>query len=246
MPIKAVVVDRAALVKERPGEEVLFEILHPIGVAGTKENYLKAQEASRAFWRENYKEKPKGQRWSKEVRRECLGAAVFALQTQQDLQEVVDRLDQFWDAFRLQDLQAGARACLQALLGARLPMGLLAQSLRSSNEIRFELERLGIGRYFFRVVSSEDVEFDKPDLRIFNLMAEKMGCIPTEIAYLGAQSEEDALGALDAGLTPVMLSRKDHPPHPGVHYVHSLVEVPGLIASLDHAPGDAPAGPHRP
>lgn len=244
--VTAVVFDRGALVKERTGEEVLYEILHPLGLGVSKEALTKAQAASRAYWGENYKGKPKGERWNRTIRRECLSAALFSLGVKQEGEEVLDRLDEFWDAFRLQDLQTGARPCLAALAGARLPMGLLAQSLRNSTEIRSEMERLGIGRYFFLVLSAEEAPWDKPDPRLYDLMAQRMQCIPTEIVLVGTNFETDAEGARTAGMTPVLIDRKGTGPKDGVAVLHSLIELPGFVSNLAQAPpaGD-PSGPPK-
>lgn len=236
MPIRAVIFDRGnALVKERTGEEVLQQVLNPLGLAGSKEALAKAQAASRAFWAENYRDKPRGERWNRSIRRECLSAALFSLGVRQEGEEVLDRLDQYWDVFRLMDLQFGVRPCLAALQGARLPMGVLAQSLRSSTEIRGELERLGIGRYFFLIFSAEDAPYDKPDPRLFTLMAEKMGFVPGDVMFVGGNYEQDAVGAAGAGMTPVIVSRKEVRQVAGVNYLRTLAEVPALVANINAA-----------
>ncbi|MDE1821834.1 MAG: HAD family hydrolase [Euryarchaeota archaeon] len=238
--IKAVVFDRGGtLIRERSGEEVLYEILNPMGFHLTPVLLNKAEEASRAHWREKYQSLPRGQRWTHEIRRDCLEEALKTLalpgdeETQQDL---LRRLDEYWDAFRILGLYAGVRPCLGALAAERIPLGVLGQTLRSSIEVRAELERLGVGRYFRTVVSVEDTEWDKPDPRLFKLVAEKLGLPSGEVLFVGDDYERDAGGARAAGMVPLIVDRHDAVHVNDVTVVRSLAQIPGVLPSLSKGP----------
>ena len=231
--IRAVIFDRAGtLVRERPGEEVLREILHPMGYERPAETYKKAETASRRRWREKYQGLPRGHRWSREVRRDCLQAALEVLALPGDQEELLARLDEQWDALRVHGLYGGVLPCLGALAASRIPMGVLAQTLRSSLEVRAELERLGVGRYFGAILSVEDTEWDKPDPKLFRAVADRLERPVSEVLFVGDDLAKDIVGARSAGMFAVLVDRHGATTAAGVTSVTTLAQIPALLNTL--------------
>lgn len=232
--VRAVVFDRGGtLVRERPAEDVLNEILHPLGVPLTRDRLVEAEKASRERWQVFYASRPRGQRWNKEIRRDCMGAALDVLRLPGDRSDLLERLDQYWDAMRSLGLYAGVQPCLTALSSQRVPMGVLGQTLRNSIEIRAELERFGVARHFSHVVASEDTPWDKPDAQLFHHVALLLGFPPEQILYVGDDVKRDIQGAHGAGMKALLIDRKgamDAIPDE-VSTIKALTEVPGLLAS---------------
>lgn len=233
---RGVVFDRdGALVQERTNEQVLFEILHPLFPHLKLAELASAEEASRAAWREQTHELPRGQRWGPEIRRTCLQATIDALGLPENEGEVLSRLEQYWDVFRVKGLSPGAALCLTALGGARRPLAVFAQSLRSSIEVRGELERLGIARHFAVILSAEDLPWDKPDVHVFDAIAVKMGLSPAELYYVGSDPVLDVVGPREAGLEPILIDRSSgtggaRPSE--VRTVANLAQLPSLLSGL--------------
>jgi putative hydrolase of the HAD superfamily len=70
--------------------------------------------------------------------------------------------------------------------------------------------RLGLQHFFHTVVISEEVGFEKPDPKIFELALKELGVKPEETAYVGNTPEVDVLGANAAGLVSVRLVKRKH------------------------------------
>jgi putative hydrolase of the HAD superfamily len=68
--------------------------------------------------------------------------------------------------------------------------------------------RLGLQHFFHTVVISEEVGFEKPDPKIFELALKELGVKPEEAAYVGDSSELDVLGANAAKLVSVRLVKR--------------------------------------
>jgi len=49
----------------------------------------------------------------------------------------------------------------------------------------------------------------KPNPRGFEVAAAKMGLIPEQVVYVGDREDVDAVGALNAGMTPIILKKSE-------------------------------------
>lgn len=231
--IRAVVFDRdGTLLRERKGEEVLQEILRPLGFDLAPEALRQAEGAARLRWRQKYQGLPRGHRWNREVRRDCLAASLESLHLPGDQEDLLRRLDENWDAFRVVGVFAGVMPCLGALASARIPMGVLATSMRSSPELRSDLEKLGIGRYLRFVASVEETEWDVPDPKLFLWLAEQFGLPPSQVLFVGDDPAKDIVGARAAGLVPVLVDRRGTAAPDGVTVVRTLAALPALLLTL--------------
>jgi putative hydrolase of the HAD superfamily len=97
---------------------------------------------------------------------------------------------------------------------------------------RAKLTALGLGSAFEVVVCSGDVGFAKPDRRIFDVAADRLGLSPDECLFVGDRRDSDALGAIGAGMSAVWLNRKGHPsPDDLVIEIATLHRLPTLLAA---------------
>jgi putative hydrolase of the HAD superfamily len=70
--------------------------------------------------------------------------------------------------------------------------------------------RLGLQHFFHTVVISEEVGFEKPDAKIFELALKKLHVRADETAYVGDSIETDVFGANQTGLVSVRLLKRRH------------------------------------
>jgi putative hydrolase of the HAD superfamily len=233
MGLQAVLFDRGGtLVHERPGERVLYEILHPSHPSITSADLERAEATSKAFWREHHSGLPRGHRWNPDIRRACLKASLDALHLEGDTDDDLHRLDDYWDAIRIEGLYAGVHPCLSGLSAEKVPLGVLAQTLRTSNEVRAELERLGIARHFQLILSVEDLPWDKPDPRVFHEACQRLGSPPAEVLFVGDDPEMDGRGATSAGLSVVLVDRKGTLGGSEFPTIPNLAQLPGYVSTL--------------
>lgn len=71
------------------------------------------------------------------------------------------------------------------------------------------IEGLGLSRRLSTIVSSAEVGLHKPDPRIFELAASRVGVPPANAVHVGDHHYSDVLGATAAGMRPVLIDRHD-------------------------------------
>ena len=76
-----------------------------------------------------------------------------------------------------------------------------------------KVEKSGLMPYVDAVVVSEDVGVTKPDVRIFQMMADKLGLKCEECVYVGDTFSCDIVGAINSGMKPIWIwpSEKTRP-----------------------------------
>ncbi|MDT0303799.1 HAD family hydrolase [Streptomonospora wellingtoniae] len=106
---------------------------------------------------------------------------------------------------------------------------------------REKLAALDLGGYFPTVACADTVGAGKPDPRIFHAACRSVQVPPERAWHVGDQLHADALGAVAAGLHPVLVDR--HERNEGAD--HDVQTVPGLddLLRMVHA-SRAPAPPH--
>lgn len=67
---------------------------------------------------------------------------------------------------------------------------------------------LGVHHFFDIVVTSEEEEFEKPDVRIFRHATEKMGLKPDDCIMVGDRLDSDIVGAYESGMHTVLIQKK--------------------------------------
>jgi putative hydrolase of the HAD superfamily len=69
-----------------------------------------------------------------------------------------------------------------------------------------KLVRLGLHHFFDSVVTSQEANVEKPDIAIFKMAMEKMGCKAENSVMIGNSFNDDILGAINAGMSAVFLT----------------------------------------
>ena len=69
-----------------------------------------------------------------------------------------------------------------------------------------KLVRLGLHHFFDSVVTSQQANVEKPDIAIFEMAMEKMGCKAENSMMIGNSFNDDILGAINAGMSAVFLT----------------------------------------
>jgi putative hydrolase of the HAD superfamily len=107
-----------------------------------------------------------------------------------------------------------AREALEALRAARIPAGVVTNTLFSARAMRGELERQGLGDLLDFVVSSADVGSRKPDPAVFRA-ALRIARVPAARAwFVGDSWEKDVCGAAAVGIWPIWFGATAPPPAP--------------------------------
>lgn len=119
-----------------------------------------------------------------------------------------------------------AVAVLSALRFLGLRVALLSNADR---RMRTVLAQLGLASHFEQVFLSAETGFPKPDRRAFDAVVRRLGLPSQSVMHVGDSREEDAGGAVAAGLRACWLTADKTTVVPGAHRVGSLIEVVDLV-----------------
>lgn len=86
---------------------------------------------------------------------------------------------------------------------------------------------LGILEYFDFVVVSAEVGYQKPDVQMFEIAAQRMGLAPGQILHIGDNPVQDVGAARACGYQTLHLVREDSAEVPAPPTIRSLAELPG-------------------
>src|SRR5690606_19026353 len=112
---------------------------------------------------------------------------------------------------------------LEWLQGSGLRRGIVSNWQRGLSHFCREL---GILDYFDFVVVSAEVGFQKPDVQMFEIAAERMGLAPSQILHIGDHPEQDVGAASACGFRTLHLVREDSTEVPSPPMIRSLAELP--------------------
>lgn len=90
---------------------------------------------------------------------------------------------------------------LKELKGKGLKLGLISNG--SSQLQRKKLEILDLEKYFDEIIISGELGVDKPDLKPFEVMAERLNLKPSELIYVGDNPKNDVEPSRKARYTPI-------------------------------------------
>jgi FMN hydrolase / 5-amino-6-(5-phospho-D-ribitylamino)uracil phosphatase len=113
-----------------------------------------------------------------------------------------------------------------AALSARYPLAALSNG-------NADIQLVGLGTYFKVAVCAREAKMAKPDTRIFDLTAQKLGVANAHVLHVGDYALMDCVGALKAGMQTVWLNRTDsvwHHDMPQPVTVSSLSELLTLLS----------------
>ena len=101
----------------------------------------------------------------------------------------------------------------------------------------FKIKSLDMEDCFDEVIVSGETPYEKPDERIFQLMAEKLGIKTEEMLYIGDHPLNDINGSRNAGCIPVWVKTTGTWIFPEVEkpelQVETVEEIPQLIKSIN-------------
>lgn len=103
-----------------------------------------------------------------------------------------------------------------------------------------KLSRLGLLPLADVIVSSEEVNVEKPDPGLFLACAEKAGCAPAECAFVGDSLHHDVSGAMAAGMQAVWYCPDSDGRFSAPEGVWVISRLPQLLPALDRS------NPYRP
>jgi putative hydrolase of the HAD superfamily len=91
------------------------------------------------------------------------------------------------------------------------------------------LRGLGLAEFLDALVCSADVGLHKPDPRIFELACERAGVEPARAAHVGDHQYADVLGAMSAGMVPVLIDRHGGAYSGSERFVRSLDDLEHIL-----------------
>ena len=116
-----------------------------------------------------------------------------------------------WDIFcncRKERLACGITELLDYLKSHGYALAILSNSIFSSLTLKKYLKSFGILHYFDGVYSSADITYRKPSRKSFNYVLKSMGIKSTpEVFFIGNKIEKDIVGAKNAKITPILISK---------------------------------------
>jgi len=89
--------------------------------------------------------------------------------------------------------------------------------------------RCGLDDMFSFIVFSQDIGFDKPHPRFYEIAVEKAGCLKKEILHIGDSLENDVFGAKECGITPVWLNRDQVKPDADMEIEYEIISLSELL-----------------
>lgn len=101
----------------------------------------------------------------------------------------------------------------------------------------FKLNSLDLDDCFDEIIVSGETPFEKPDIRIFQLMAERLGIETNEMMYIGDHPLNDIEGSRNAGCIPVWVETTGTWVFPELAkpelQVETVKEIPELIKKIN-------------
>lgn len=116
--------------------------------------------------------------------------------------------------------------CLKALKERGMILGLITNIY---SDMRDTCDRLGITEYLDFIVTSGEVQSEKPHPPIFRYALRKAGVQPSEVVHVGDQYNSDVVGARGVGIKPVLIDRESL-----MCRVGDCIKVRGLMELLEH------------
>ncbi len=144
---------------------------------------------------------------------------------------------EFWKAAARFSPSPGVRELIERLARSGIPLGAVSNSTFTGAPMCWQLEQFGLLAPFRFVMSSADYVVRKPHPRIFLTAAQKLGCPPESIWFVGDSLGADVHGSRGAGMVSVWYNPNGHPikgvgPHVDVQSWAQLAEQPGLAELL--------------
>lgn len=129
---------------------------------------------------------------------------------------------------------ADAHAALQALASAGFRLGVVTNGPEQLQHSKLQsMELMG---YFHAVVCADTAGAGKPQPRIFEVAAQRMGVDPADCWHVGDQVSADAVGAVASRMRPIIIDRQHRPVPEGLTTIGSLEELVSMVGVVGPAP----------
>ena len=133
-------------------------------------------------------------------------------------------------------LEEDAHACLDALRAQGYALGLVSNA-GDSADVHNLLEKAGLCPYFPEIIISADFGYRKPHPRIFEIALQACGSSADRAVMVGDTLGADVLGARNAGLASIWITRRADTPDNRDHLdtiqpdarVETLLEIPEIL-----------------
>jgi putative hydrolase of the HAD superfamily len=131
-------------------------------------------------------------------------------------------------------IEPDAVPTLQALHQKGYRLGLVSNA-GDDADVQALVDKAGIRGYFDRILTSAAEGFRKPNPRIFQTLLDYWGISPGRVAMVGDTLGADILGARNAGLFGIWITRRADTPANRAH--NETIQPDATIASLNELPG---------
>ena len=136
-------------------------------------------------------------------------------------------------------VEPGTADALRQLGERGLKVGLLSNTFVHKSCLERHLEREGLLQFLPERFYSYDFDYRKPDVRIFQEVARKMGVVAERTIYVGDRVDNDVKGSLAAGMLPVLKKAYTNentkiPEH--TQQIATIAELPELIWRICETP----------
>lgn len=85
-------------------------------------------------------------------------------------------------------------------LSYKYKLGIIANQVAGTQK---RIDNWGIGKYFDVVITSAEIGYSKPDLKVFNIALERADCKPYEAVMIGDRIDNDIIPAKQLGMKTV-------------------------------------------
>ena len=137
---------------------------------------------------------------------------------------------------KIAKIEPDLQQTLTSLTQMQLKLGILSNTFISASSLEKHLQQLSILDFFSVKFYSYEFDFRKPDMRIFEAAAGKIGLSPVNIMFIGDRIDNDIEPTLKLGMHVALKAaytnaNKEIPP--GARKIDRLSELPALIQKIN-------------
>ncbi|HUW18104.1 MAG TPA: HAD family hydrolase [Sedimentisphaerales bacterium] len=137
---------------------------------------------------------------------------------------------------RMGRVEPKIKETLTTLKKMGLKLGIVSNTFVNGSSLEKHLEELGILDFFPVRVYSYEFDFRKPDTRIFEIAAERIGEMLRNILFVGDRINNDVKPAVKSGMRAVLkeaYTNAGKKAPKGVRRINQLAELPALIEKIN-------------
>jgi putative hydrolase of the HAD superfamily len=124
------------------------------------------------------------------------------------------------------------RETLSKLRDAGLKLAIVSNTFVTGSSLDRQLKEVDIFEFFLLRMYSHETPWRKPNVKIFNEAARRLGLEPQEILFVGDRLDNDIKGAVKSGMLPILKSaytNKDRRIPSTIRKINLLSELPPLL-----------------